>query len=81
VVETMIIHDVRAVKRNIHFKRDISIQEESRASEECCWNCFNSQMNYDDLLWCNRERDEVDYRDQCISWNKEKIQRYRIDNF
>jgi hypothetical protein len=69
----MIIHDQQAVKRNIHFKTDFSIHEEIRASEECCWNCLNSQMNYDGSLWCNREYDEVDYRDLCISWNKEKM--------
>jgi hypothetical protein len=69
----MIIHDVQAVKRNIHFKADISIHKETHASEDCCWNCFNSQMNYDGSLWCNRESDEVDYRDLRISWNREKM--------
>lgn len=66
----MHIHNDQAIKRDITFKTDVRVREHINASEQCCWNCRQSVMTYDGMLWCDGEMDEVDYRDMCSSWRQ-----------
>jgi len=63
----MLVHDLRAIARNITFKEKVDVRVAVRASENCCWNCRRAVMTYEGL-WCEQDRDEVDFRDLCISW-------------
>jgi hypothetical protein len=63
----MVVHDLNAIKRNIHFVQDLSLKSYIHASERCCWNCHWSNMTYE-CLWCEREMDMVDLRDLCMAW-------------
>jgi hypothetical protein len=63
----MLVHDVQAVKRNIKFIEAVKIEVNVRVDDHCCWNCHWSIMNYN-CLWCEREMDDVDFRDLCSFW-------------
>lgn len=65
----MFVHDLHAIGRDIKFKKDVNVRVDVKASEKCCWNCFRAVMTYEGL-WCERERDEVDFRDLCVSWTE-----------
>jgi hypothetical protein len=65
----MLVHDVHAIGRNIKFKENVDVRVAVKASEKCCWNCLRAVMTYEGL-WCEQDRDEVDFRDLCISWTK-----------
>jgi hypothetical protein len=66
----MHVHDTQAIRRSIHFIEQKNIAMDIHASAQCCWNCFWSVMTYD-CLWCERDMDEVDFRDMCKSWEGE----------
>ena len=66
----MVVHDLNAIKRDIHFAQDISFKRDIHASERCCWNCYWSIMTYE-CLWCEKEMDMVDLRDLCAAWEGE----------
>ena len=71
----MVVHDMNAIKRNIHFAQDLSSKKPIDVSERCCWNCQWSNLlirgfhltNYDSV-WCKKEMDMVDLRDLCPAW-------------
>lgn len=63
----MLVHNLQAIKRNIKFMENVNVQISVRASEHCCWNCLWSDMDYENL-WCEREMNEVDFRDLCTFW-------------
>jgi hypothetical protein len=67
----MHVHDLQAVKRDIKFTEYVDTKTDVRASAHCCWNCFWSVMTYDSL-WCDRDLEEIDMRDLCISWEGER---------
>jgi len=66
----MHIHNVQALARNIKFVEHVNTRVDVKASEHCCWNCLWSDMTYNGL-WCNKDTDEVDLRDICVSWKGE----------
>ena len=66
----MSVHDLNAVKRKMQFKKNEDVHLDVWTSQQCCWNCLWSIMTYDDL-WCDCERNEVDFRDLCHSWEGE----------
>jgi hypothetical protein len=66
------IHNEKAIKRDIRFHENIDWHMDVHASEQCCWNCFWSMMTYE-FLWCEREMGEVDFRDLCNAWEGEKV--------
>lgn len=41
-----------------------------KASDRCCWNCLWGVMTYESL-WCEKDMEEVDFRDLCTSWDGE----------
>jgi len=63
----MSVHDLHAIGRNIKFREDVNIKVAVRASEKCCWNCLRAVMTYEGL-WCENDRDDVDFRDLCMFW-------------
>jgi len=67
----MVIHDLRAVQRNIQFNQNVAIEKHIHASDRCCWNCLWSVMTYE-CLWCEQETDMVDFRDLCMGWEGER---------
>ncbi len=67
----MQIHDPQAIKRNIRFKEIVDVKIDVRASDRCCWNCLQSRMLYNGL-WCERDMEEVDFRDLCNNWEERK---------
>ncbi len=65
----MFVHNLHAIGRNIKFKEDVDVRVDVKASEKCCWNCLRAVMMYEGL-WCEKDRDEVDFRDLCVSWRE-----------
>jgi hypothetical protein len=63
----MIVHDTKAVKRDIKFFEKVEVKKDVCASAPCCWNCLWSVMTYEGL-WCEKDMDEVNLRDLCNSW-------------
>ena len=68
----MHIHNGEAIRRSIHFIQHADFHSDVQASENCCWNCLWSIMTYDSL-WCDREMEDVDFRDLCKSWEGEQL--------
>jgi hypothetical protein len=67
----MHIHNQQAVIRDIKFIEHVDTHVDIHASEHCCWNCLWSVMTYNSL-WCDKDMDEVDFRDLCVSWDGER---------
>jgi hypothetical protein len=67
----MLVHDMQALRRNIKFIENVDIHVDVCASTHCCWNCLWSVMTYEDL-WCEKEMEEIDFRDLCSSWEGER---------
>ena len=65
----MLVHDFQAISRKIKFTWDVHTRLDVQASDRCCWNCLRSVMTYSGL-WCERDMEEVDLRDLCISWEE-----------
>lgn len=68
----MLIHNQQALKRYIKFIEHIDTHIDVHATDHCCWNCLWSVMTYENL-WCERDTDEVDFRDLCTGWEGERI--------
>lgn len=68
----MHIHSNKAVRRDIQFIRHLRIQADVSTSEQCCWNCLWAIMDYE-CLWCEKDMEEVDFRDLCSSWEGEFV--------
>ena len=68
----MHIHNGQAIRRNIQFIQHVDFNSDVQATEHCCWNCLWSIMTYDSL-WCDRELEDVDFRDLCKSWEGEQL--------
>lgn len=68
----MHIHNGQAIRRNIQFIQHADFHSDVQATEQCCWNCLWSIMTYDSL-WCDRELEDVDFRDLCKSWEGEQL--------
>jgi hypothetical protein len=67
----MLIHNFQAIKRDIKFIENVHTQIDVLASDHCCWNCLWSIMTYNGL-WCEKDMEDVDLRDLCISWEGER---------
>ncbi len=65
--DKMLIHNSDALRRDIKFIEKIDVQMNVKASDICCWNCLWSVMTYE-CLWCQKDMEEVNFRDLCDSW-------------
>jgi hypothetical protein len=66
----MQIHSEQAIKRDIKFIEHLHAEIDVQASDNCCWNCLWSIMTYYGL-WCDKDLEEVDFRDMCVYWQGE----------